>query len=156
MYTVCTQYVLSTGWCQRHSQTATSQWRSSPATLSTSEYKLCVYLLGVAQCCDCCVGTYYAIVPYHLVVLSSCIYWYISPCNAAHDPEDFWHFDLVLGTTRCTALIAMQIWMYRVPNWNVEILRIVSCIARWYVPVCTAIEQYKVVWYCSIVLTDTE
>jgi hypothetical protein len=48
----------------------------------------------------------------------------------------------------------MQIWMYLVPNQNVEIARIVNRITRRYVPVYTATEQYKVVWYYSIVRTN--
>jgi hypothetical protein len=51
--------------------------------------------------------------------------------------------------------MAVQIWMYLVPNRNVEIARIVNRITRRYVPVCTATEQYKVVWYYSIVRTNT-
>ena len=43
--------------------------------------------------------------------------------------------------------------MYLVPNRNVEIARIVNRITRRYVPVYTATEQYKVVWYYSIVHT---
>jgi hypothetical protein len=35
--------------------------------------------------------------------------------------------------------------MYWVPNWNVEILRIVTCITRRYVPV-----QGRTRWYCTI------
>jgi hypothetical protein len=54
----------------------------------------------------------------------------------------------------CTTISAVQIWMYQVPYQNVEILRIMSCITRWYIPVCTATEQYKVVWYYSIVCTN--
>jgi hypothetical protein len=37
---------------------------------------------------------------------------------------------------------------------KVEISRIVRCITRSYVPVYTATEQYKVVWYYSIVCTN--
>ena len=51
--------------------------------------------------------------------------------------------------------MAVQIWMYLVPNRNVEIARIVNRITRRYVPVYTATEQYKVVWYYSIVRTNT-
>jgi hypothetical protein len=45
---------------------------------------LCI--LGMAQCR---IGAYYAIVPYHIVLLCSGIYLYIPSCNAPHDPSNF-------------------------------------------------------------------
>jgi hypothetical protein len=38
----------------------------------------------------------------------------------------------------CTAQEAVQIQMYQVPNQNVEVLRIVTCITRRYVPLQTS------------------
>ncbi len=38
----------------------------------------------------------------------------------------------------CTAIRAVQIHMYQVPNRNVEVLRIVTCITRRYVPLQTS------------------
>jgi hypothetical protein len=44
--------------------------------------------------------------------------------------------------------MAVQIWMYSVPNRNVDFARIVNRITRRYNEVCTATDQYK--WFRTI------
>jgi hypothetical protein len=99
-----------------------------------------------------CIGVYYAIVSYHLVLLCSGTYLLVMHLTILRI------LTFRFGTRYiriCTAISAVQIWMYSVPDRNVEILRIVRCITRRYREVCTATEQYRVVWYYSIVRTNT-
>ncbi len=65
MYWVRTEYGLSTGLCPLLSDVTVLQLSLLPGTNST----LCI--LGMAQCC---IGVYYAIAPYHLVLLCSGTY----------------------------------------------------------------------------------
>jgi hypothetical protein len=100
---------------------------------------------------QCCIGAYYAIVPYHLVLLCSGTYLLVMHCTILAIST------FLFGTQYnwiCTLNCAVQIQMYWVSNWNVEIARIVRCITRRYVQVYTATEKYKVVWYYSIVCTN--
>ncbi len=118
-----------------------------------------LYILGVTQCC---IGAYYAIVPYHPVLLCSGTCLFVPPCNAPHDPEDFdisiWysvHPDLHtanccadLHTANCCADLDVPSTKLKCRNPQDREVH--------YKELCTTTEQNKVIWYYSIVHTNTE
>ncbi len=143
---VCTEYVLSMYSVQGYAR-CTLQLQSCYLVHFRVQT---LYILGVAQCC---IGAYYAIVPYHPVLLCSGTYLPVPPCNAPHDPEDFdisiWysvHPDL--HSAKCCADLD-------VPSTKLKFRNSQDCEVH-YKEVCTSTEQYKVVWYYSIVCTNTE
>jgi hypothetical protein len=82
----------------------------SPCLPSTYQENLqqIPYVLGMAECC---IGLYHAIVQYHLVLLCTSTYRYLSPCNAVHHPGEFW-FSVwytvhTVINARCSVLIAV-------------------------------------------------
>jgi hypothetical protein len=98
-----------------------------------------LYILGVAQGC---IRAYYAIVPYHPVLLCSSIYLPVPPCNAPHDPEDFdiliWYSaHLGLHSANCCADLDVPSTKLKCRNSQDSEVH--------YTEVSTSTEQYKVV-----------
>ncbi len=61
-----------------------------------------------------CIGSYYAIVSYHLVLLCSCTYPFVNRFTILRILT-FWFGTRYIQI--CTEQIAVQIWMYREPKW---------------------------------------
>ncbi len=102
----------------------------------------CKYKQVCAQLAQCCNGMYLSIVPYHLVLLCSITYLLVMHVTILRI-STFWFGTWYIKI--CTAIRAVQIHMYLVPNQNVEILRIVTCITRRYV-----LLQSSTRWYGTI------
>ncbi len=132
---VCTQYVLSMYSVQDYARCALT----SQSCYSVYFPVQTLYLHGMAQCY---IGAYYAIVPYHPVLLCGGTYLLVPPCNARHDPEDFnisiWnsvHPDL--QSANCCADLDVPSTKLKCRNPQDRDVH--------YKEVCTTTEQYKVV-----------
>ena len=135
---------LCPGLFPRHSRTATLQWRHSP---STQVHTWCI--LSMAQWF---ISTYHFVPCYSIIPPCTALLWYILPCTAGHDSEDFdilfWysvHPDLH-SADHCADLDVLSTKLKCQNPQNSD---------RLYMVVCTATEQYKVVWYYSMVQSGT-
>ncbi len=137
--TICTKYIPSSD--QAH--IGTYLW-----TFWTCKYKKVHTQL--AQCCN---GMYSGILQNCLTLLCSCTHLLVMLFMLL-GISTFWFgtWNIQICTAQiCTAQMAVQIWMYLVPNWNGVILRIVNSITRRYVQLQSSTRQFLSTYHCSMV-----